>query len=160
MIQKLLGLLLNPLQRAKDNTRKNFVYNKLVIPHWLWQCSGYDYVHDRIFLAQTPDTAKITWLLTDWRNQCKQSSVEREPEWVRLLWRWDSDISSFSPGPPSLTSSPGLWFHLRGRSGSPAFWVLPPGPRSGASAGERHSTPPPTTNSPLRYTCRMVGWLE
>ena len=58
MIQKFLGLLLNPLQRAKDSTRKNFVYNKLVIPHWLWQCSGYDYVYDRIFLAQTPDTLK------------------------------------------------------------------------------------------------------
>ena len=45
------------------------------------------------------------------------------------------------PGPPSLTSSPGLSFHLRGQSRSPAFSVLPPGPRSGASAGECHSPP-------------------
>ena len=43
-------------------------------------------------------TAKITWLLTNWRNQRKRSSEQREPEWVRLLWRQGSDTSGSSPG--------------------------------------------------------------
>ena len=143
-------------QRAKDNTRRNFVYDNLVMRHWLWRYSDYDYVHDRIFLAQNSRHAKITWLLTNWRNQRKRSSEQREPEWVRLLWPWGSDSSGSLPGATfphfeswSLVSSKRAeripsFFSSSTRS---PFWCI----------CRRMSQPP--TNSPLRYTCGMVGQL-
>ena len=84
MIQKLLGLLVDQA-KSKGQHKKEFYlqhHNRTLIMtvQWLRLCSQWD--------IPCPNTrqAKITQLLTNWRKQCKQSSQEWEPEWVRLLW--------------------------------------------------------------------------
>lgn len=84
MIQKLLGLLLNQAKR-KGLHKKEFCLQcrnmtLIMTVQWLRLCSRWD--------IPCPNTtqAKITKLLTNCRKQCKLSSEEWEPEWVRLLW--------------------------------------------------------------------------
>lgn len=45
------------------------------------------------FTILSPNTrhTKITWLLTNWKDQCQQLSEQQKPNSVRLLWQWESD---------------------------------------------------------------------
>ena len=156
MIQKLPGLLLNQA-KSKEHHKKEFCLQQsrnatlIMTVQWLRLCSRQN--------LPCPNSrhAKITWLLTNWRNQRKRSSEQREPEWVRLLWRWDSDTSGSSPGAtfPHFES----WSFVSSKRAEriPSFFIS--STRSPFWCICRRMSQPPT-NSPLRYTCGMVGQLE